>query len=391
MCELCLSPKEKVVLIELRNTDRNPGAKFEAGIDALTKALGYDSARQQKEISPFRSVRDLERISKDRVEEGLLKLWDAIRLMWIGTAEKAQGTATFVLNGRIFLNPKTGKPLTNAQWTVIKKDVLKAFDYIYAVEEERIALHALSLGKVIKGLPLEQAVGASYKSLKSRVDATMKKLTGPEWENTVDFAQQEAGAMIVELSQRQYKNIHDTIQNSIKQRQTTQKLTEDLYDKFGAMNRDWRRIAETEIGNAQNNGQLTAELERKRPDEDYIFMKGIASSEACPWCRKEVDGTIVVLLEAPPENGGDTITVDGESYTAIWPGKSNYGRARNNWWIAAGTQHPHCHCTWVKYVPGFEKWEEKFREAINQAKAEGAKRRRIPDDYESTLKPTPWN
>lgn len=391
MCELCLGPDEKTVLIELRNTDQNPGAKFEAGIDALAKALGYDSTRQQKEISPFRAVRDLERISKDRVEEGLLKLWDAIRTTWIGTAEKARGAATFVLNGRIFLNPKTGKPLTKAQWAIIKRDVLKSFGYLYKTEEERIATHALSLGKVLKGLPLEKQIGASYKSLKSQVDDAMEKLTGPQWTNAVDFAQQEAGEMIVELSQRQFKSIHDTIQNSIKQRQTTQKLVENLYDKFGAMNRDWRRIAETEIGNAQNNGQLLTELDRKKPDEEYIFMKGIASSEACPWCRGEVDGTIVVLLPAPPDDGGDTVTVEGTSYPAIWPGKSNYGRSRNSWWIAAGTQHPHCRCTWVKFIPGFEEWDKKFREAINQAKAEGAKRQRVPDDYEVTLKPTPWN
>ncbi len=391
MCEFCTKPDEKTVLIELRNIDLLRGAKFEAGVDALTKALGYDSKRQQEEISPFRAVRDLERISKDRVEEGLLKLWDAIRLKWVGNTEKAKGTDTFVLNGRIFLNPKTGKPLSRAQWTIIKKDILKAFDYLYETEEERIALHAMSLGKVIKGLPLEQAVGKSYKSLKSRVDATMIKLTGPEWQDSVDFATQNAGAMIVELKQRQYRALHDTIQNGIMQRHTTQQLTENLYDKFGNMNRDWRRIAETEIGNAQNNGQLITELGRRKPDEENIFMKGIAASEACPWCRGEVDGTIVVLLEGPPDNGGDTVTVDDVSYPAIWPGKSNFDRSRANWWISAGTQHPHCRCTWVKFIPGYEKWDKAFREAINQAKAEGAKRQHIPDDYDATLKPIPWN
>ena len=68
MCELCVKPDEKTVLIELRNIHQSPGAKFEAGMGAMTKALGYDSDRQQKEISPFKSVRDLEYISKDRVE-----------------------------------------------------------------------------------------------------------------------------------------------------------------------------------------------------------------------------------------------------------------------------------------------------------------------------------
>lgn len=341
MCDICVQPDEKVVLLEFRDIHTNTGAKFEAGIEALTKALGYDSERQQKEISPFRSVRDLEMICKNRVEEGLLKLFYSMRTTWF-RVEKASKSSPFVLSGRIFINPKSGKPLTNGEWAIIKADVLKAFDYLYAYEEERIALHALSLGRVIKGLPLDKQLTATYKTLKPAVDDAMAKLTGPEWSNTVRFAQQEAGAMIVELKQKQYKAIHDTIQNSIKQRVTHGQLEEALYDRFGAMNRDWRRIAETEIGNAQNNGQLITELQRKKPDEDYVFMKGISSSEACPWCRNEVDGKIVVLLEEPPDDGGDTVIVNGESYTAIWPGKSNYGRNRANWWVSAGTQHPHC-------------------------------------------------
>jgi hypothetical protein len=387
---LCARPDEKTILLELRDIHKSPGAKFEAGVDALTKALGYDSGRQQKEISPFRSVRDLERISKDRVEEGLLKLWDAINRTWIDV-EKAKGTETFILNRRIFLNPRTGKPLTNAEWAIIKKDVLAAFDYLYAVEEDRIALHAISLGKVLKGMPVGSSLAKGYKALKSQVDDTMSKLTGPQWRNAVTFAKQEAGTMIVELEQKQFKQIHDVIQNSIKQRHSSVQLTENLYDRFGNWNRDWRRIAETEIGNAQNTGQLLTELERKKPEEEYIYMKGIASSEACPWCRNVVDGTIVVLMEEPPADGGDQISIDDTTYTVIWPGKSNYGRSRQSWWIASGTQHPHCRCTWVKHVPGFEKWDEKFREAMNQARAEGARRQKMPDDFESTLKPTPWN
>ena len=389
MCELCAKPDEKTVLIEIKDIHLSPGAKFETGVLALEKALGYDSETQQKEISPFKSVRDLERISKDRVEEGYLKLWDAIRTTWLST-EKAKGSDTFVLNNRIFINPKSGKPLTNAQWAIIKKDILKAFDYIYAVEEERIALHAMSLGRVIKGMPLGNALSYGYKTLKSQVDDTMAQLKSPEYENAVLFAQQDAGAMIVDLSQHQYRKIHDTLQNGIKQRASSAQLTENLYDEFGAMNRDWRRIAETEIGNAQNTGQLITEMERAKSGEQ-IFMKGISSSEACPWCRNSVDGVIVALLEEPPSSGGDQVTINGETYTAIWPGKNNYGRNRRNWWISAETQHPHCRCTWIKHIPGFEKWDELFRQSMNNAKAEGLKKQKLPDDYESTLKPTPWN
>ena len=147
------------------------------------------------------------------------------------------------------------------------------------------------------------------------------------------------------------------------------------------MNRDWRRIAETEIGSAQNNGQLLTELERRKPEDEYVYMKGISSSGACPWCRNEVDGKIVILLDAPPDSGGDTMTVDGQAYTCIWPGKSNYGRNRASWWVAAGTQHPHCRCTWVKHIPGFEDWDEKFRAEMNRAKELGEKKSRIKNNY----------
>jgi hypothetical protein len=387
VCDLCVKPDEKTVLIELKNIHHRPGAKYEAGIEALTKALGYDSTRQQKEISPFKSVRDLERISKDWVEEGLLGIWEAITGTWVGM-KKAKASGTFVLNNRIFINPKTGKALTNAQWAVIKKEVLKAFDYLYAGEEERIALHALSLGKVIKGMPLGNALAYGYKTLENQVKDTMSMLTGPDWQNAVTFAQQNAGAMIVELKQKQFKAIHGTIQNSIVQRHSTGQLAENLFETFGHMNRDWRRIAETEIGNAQNNGQLLTELERRKPDEEYVYMKGLSSSEACPWCRNEVDGRLVVLMNDPPSSG-DQITIGGETYTVIWPGKSNYGRSRQNWWVSAGTQHPHCRCTWVKHIPGFEKWDEKFRAALNAARVEGIKTGLLPAD--SPMKVKAWN
>ena len=348
-------------------------------MEAMTKALGYDSDRQQKEISPFKSVRDLEYISKDRVEEGLLKVWESMSETWLRLS-KAKGSEAFVLNNRIFINPKTGKPLTNAQWVIIKKDVLKSFNFLYAAEEERIALHALSLGKLLKGMPLGNALAYGYPTLAQQVKDTLSLMTNPRWQNAVTFAQQEAGAMIVELKQKQYKAIHDTIQNSIKSKHGPGQLESNLFDTFGHMNRDWRRIAETEINNANNNGQLIEELDSRKPGEKHIFMKGISSAEACPFCRTEVDGRIVVLLDGPPDNGGDTLVIGEQTYVAIWPGKNNYGRRRADWWVSAGTQHPHCRCTWVRHIPGFEKWDVKFKAEMNKWR-EAGKKQRIPDRY----------
>lgn len=335
MCELCTQDEDHV-LIDIRRIHDKPGAKFEKGIEVLAKALGYDSERQQAEISPFKSVRDLEDLTKEIIERRLLKLYEAMS-KWFDVS-KAKSDP-FVLNGRIFINPNTGKPLTNKQWDIIKKDILNAFDYIYAGQDERIVLHAMSLGRVLKGMSLNDAISMGYSDLKSQVQDTMSRIYSPAWRDQVTFAQQHVGELIVDLKQKQYKKIHDTIFIGIKDRQNHRELQENLFDTFGELNRDWRRIAETEIGNSVNNAQLLTELDRKR-DNEQVFMRGVSAAGACPWCRDKVNEQIVALVTEPPANG-DTIVIAGKPYTAIWPGKDNYGRKRADWRVAAGVQHPH--------------------------------------------------
>lgn len=336
MCEQC---RKQHIALDIRNVHRDTGQKYETAVGELSKALGYDSERQQKEVSPYRSVRDLEDASKNQVEQRLLELYNAIVSTWFGV-QKAKADDPFVLNSRIFIDPKTGKPLTNRQWETIKKDILAAFDYIYAGESERIATHALALGKILKGMSIADSISAGYPDLHSQVIDTVDKLSGPLWRNTVTFANQHAATLITDVTQRQYTRIHNTIQTAIVTRKNHRELQSDLLEQFGVMNRDWRRIAETEIATAQNNGQLLTELERAAPGEQ-VYMRGISSSGACPFCRGSVDQQVVALLDAPPAGGDDSVTIGGDTFTAIWPGKSNHGRPRSRWWVAAGSQHPH--------------------------------------------------
>ena len=133
--------------------------------------------------------------------------------------------------------------------------------------------------------------------------------------------------------------IHDVIQTAIRNRVSGNKLQSKLFDTFGSWNRDWRRIAETEISAAQNNGMFQTMLEDN--GDEPTFLKGVSALDACQACQRLINNKIFVLLSSPPESGGDQVTVNGETYTAIWVGKSNYGRNRANWW-AAFPVHPHC-------------------------------------------------
>lgn len=124
-----------------------------------------------------------------------------------------------------------------------------------------------------------------------------------------------------------------------------------LFDQFGEMNRDWRRIAVTEAGECQLNGYIAA----LPPGTKIKRVERYAN--ACSFCRK-LDGKVVTVV-SPDEK-----YKDGEN--AVWVGKGNVGRSASPrkrvgnvlvprtpdemWWIPAGTAHPHCRGRWVRVL-----------------------------------------
>lgn len=125
-------------------------------------------------------------------------------------------------------------------------------------------------------------------------------------------------------------------------------LRQALFDEFGQLNRDFRRIAVTEAGEACNQGVI-ASLEPGRKVRRMEAYKG-----ACQFCRSINGQVFTVVSPAAPEKDGQT---------EVWVGKTNIGRsaaprrrgeeglvARSEnemWWPAAGLQHPNCRGSWV--------------------------------------------
>ena len=141
-------------------------------------------------------------------------------------------------------------------------------------------------------------------------------------------------------------------------------LEDNLFEEFSTLNRDFRRIAETETATNFNNGYLIGELEEATDNDEVIFMQGISGAGACSFCSTEINNRIVVLLKEPPATGGDTVVVKGQTFTAIWPGKNNFGRKRAQWWVSAGTQHPHCRCSWIRVGDVTNEYISRLRAAM---------------------------
>lgn len=150
-----------------------------------------------------------------------------------------------------------------------------------------------------------------------------------------------------------------------------------LLDTFGMMNRDWRRIAVTEVTENANQGFISAcgPGSRVRRVEKY---RG-----ACAFCRS-INGLVFDVVDAA------TPRKDGA--TQIWVGKTNVGRSASPrkrvggalverepdelWWVAAGVIHPHCRGSWVKETgvtadPEFEAFVENMRRNRGRPADEG--------------------
>lgn len=369
--------------VAIKDYDVDSEEKLNTAYEILAKAFGRSIESQSNEISPYRSIRELEELVKKTVEDDLYLLYKEIKLRWL---RLTKAESPFKLSGKIYLNPRTGRPLTKSQWAIIKKDLMRAFGYIYRDKDELLIKTAMALGKVLKSMKTTSAINTPLKTISLAGEARQLP-HDPAYRAGYAFAQEHMAENIVELTNRQFKAIHDVTLQAYVDRKSPQRLQVELFEKFGEMNRDWRRIADTEIATATNNGQLISMLEST--EEDYTFVKGLSSAEACDFCATQVHEHIFALVSTPPEDGSDQVTIKGKKYTAIWIGKNNVGRRKVDWWVAAGCQHPHCRCSFVSYTPGFEKEWDQLSAAMESASKEAKRSIYNVPEHGTDIKPLP--
>lgn len=167
------------------------------------------------------------------------------------------------------------------------------------------------------------------------------------------FAEVQAGNLITNLSATARGRIKNVLLDGIRRvtlgdrRGTWQTLHQDLFDTFGDLNRDWRRIAITETGNATNTGFIASlpPGTQVRREEAY---RG-----ACPYCQSIRGQVLTVVADDQEPKDWDT---------EVWPSKTNVGRSASprkrvenvlvpredheRWKIPAGLVHPSCRGGW---------------------------------------------
>lgn len=132
----------------------------------------------------------------------------------------------------------------------------------------------------------------------------------------------------------------------------TRALQQRLFERFADLNRDVRRLAITEVGEACNQGFIAAS-----PPGSYVRRMEHYTG-ACAFCVSLHDKVFqVVAPDHEPKDGA----------TMIWEGKTNIGRSASPrkklggaliardphemYWAAAGVFHPNCRGRWVPTAP----------------------------------------
>ena len=359
--------------IELLITDitaENRVEKLRSAVSALRKALHFrekpKKTKASGEQSAYRAYRELEKLAESEVDARLYACFFTICRKWLSlpsVLQKASDDMPIKIDGRIRINPKTGKPLTRREWHKIERDLDRMLRWAFGDGEEFLARRAVALGKVLTTMNPEDAIDQPYQAVSAMLDAS-----DPYLRNALEFAEQSAGTYITSIRDDARKRVKAAIIDAQKNRRGPRALERALFEQFTDTNRDWRRVAETEMASNFNAGQMLTELEQaRREGEQHPLVMGVTAGGACHFCKTHIDGKIFALLDSAPADGKDTIMIEGETYTAIWPGKSNFGRKQANWWVAFPA-HPHCRCSTTRYRKEFAKYHTRLRERMQARK-----------------------
>lgn len=270
--------------------------------------------------------------------------------------------------------------LPPAEWTI--DDHMMAVDFLYQrylplddmrTEAEWLTTRAGLMGRVQANLDDLNAKQADLllATMPSTVEAAASQFAMSLAQRaTMDFARVRCAENVRHLAEDARHRMRGVIAKHVETKMLGQpevsgsSLETKLLDEFAVLNRDWRRIAVTEAGNAQTIG-FVASLPLGAKVKRVEQYKG-----ACAFCRK-IDGKVVEVVDPAMENK--------DPETMIWLGKDNIGRSASPrkrvgdllverephemWQIPAGLVHPHCRGRWIETIqdrpgddPAFAEW-----------------------------------
>jgi len=263
-----------------------------------------------------------------------------------------------------------GTPMTEAEMQRLEKllsDALK----VSTSKVRELILKGTIAGKLSGFEPMGKPLGIKLSNLPTTLKDAISILKLTEVEiRSVQWAWQLAALHVTRVQERGKYELKRMIIEGMINRTPPRRLAQKLFHEAaskdeGFLNRDWERIALTEINEAHSNGFISS-----IPEGDYVV--GISHDDACQYCRRLIHHKVYMVTHDLPL---DYSSIDPESKeykrtsqiwdTRIWVGKTNFGRSLANRKRLNGTLknrdhhersmptiplHPSCRCTWNKWM-----------------------------------------
>lgn len=374
--------------------DTNRRVKFTQAVGSLAKAMRVpltmkQRAREAGEKFVYQAEADLvegwNREFAETLDAVYLTVCAALDLPRVTTFSKALDTEqasqlrtdaeAIIYKGRVVYNPETGRPIYRDDFEKIIRAIEKFLNKRLEPMGKRIVMNAVALGRVMARkllrLDPEEVRRLALGEVK-HADKTVpwlaetlerqNRLLGPlHPEETdrladhyrgvaaaVEVAEQSMGDHITRMEEEARHAVRRSIIDGIKGRSSKAEVAQDLFNRFGSLNRDWGRIAETETVEAFNNAFLR-ESAITAPVGTKVYFRRVEMRDdfVCAFCER-IRGAVALWSDVPLEN--DRID-DPVAKFAIWEGKNNVGRKARDYWLPAGTAHPWCRGSWESFTP----------------------------------------
>ena len=277
----------------------------------------------------------------------------------VETMRKAMGGGgIFRYRGKVIYNPETGQPLKNRDFDALIEAVQNFLNRNTKDISKQILLDSVAIGKLLRRMAKYQSSSdmqnLKLDSIKYRgktfdwIRSDIKNITGVLGQPLsgsemarYQVARYYVGELVTRSNLKIRNEIKDTLLSGILNKRGKAQVSQDLFNRMGGLNRDWKRIADTEIVNTSNLAGILEEVNNAPPGEK-VYFKRYELASCCDKCAK-VNGKIVLWSDTPL---ADDKIKDEYADTAIWEGKEPDSKAGT---LAPGTLHPNCRGGWTRW------------------------------------------
>jgi hypothetical protein len=267
----------------------------------------------------------------------------------------------FGYKGKIVYSPETGEPLKNKDFDNLIEGIQNFLNRNTKDISKQILLDSVTVGKLLKRMAKYQSsaemerlrlddlkyrgktfdwIREDFKNLTTVLGEPFTRSEMARYQVATDYVAQ----LVTKTNDNIRNEIKDTILSGIQNKRTKGQVSQDLFNRLGSMNRDWKRIADTEIVNTSNLAGILEDV-NNTPKGEKVYFKRYELPGCCEKCEK-VNGKIVLWSDTPL---ADDKIKDDYADTAIWEGKMPDPKAGA---IVPGTLHPNCRGGWVRWNGG---------------------------------------